>query len=81
MKTTVDIPDALLAEAKKVAARDHTTIRALIERGLRSALAERQGAREFRLRKATFTGEGLQPGVPDATWEWIRDRVYEDHGA
>jgi hypothetical protein len=81
MKTTVDIPDALLEEARKVAARDHTTIRALIERGLRHVLAERQCAREFRLRKATFGGEGLQAGVMDATWERIRDLAYEGHGA
>ena len=81
MKTTVDIPDALLEEARKVAARDHTTVRALIERGLRHALAERKRAREFRLRKATFGGEGLQPGVADASWERIRDLVYEGHGA
>jgi hypothetical protein len=81
MKTTVDIPDALLEEARQVAIRDHTTVRALIERGLRQALAERKGAREFRLRKATFRGEGLQPGVADATWGRIRELVYEGHGA
>ena len=81
MRTTIDIPDALLEEARKVAARDHTTVRALVEQGLRHVLAERNGAREFRLRKATFRGEGLQPGVTDATWELIRDLVYDGHGA
>lgn len=81
MKTTVDIPDALLEEVRKLAARDHTTVKALIEHGLRHVLAERKGAREFRLRKATFRGEGLQPGVADATWERIRDLAYEGHGA
>ena len=35
MKTTVDIPDTLLDEIKRVAARDKTTVRALIEYGLR----------------------------------------------
>lgn len=81
MKTTVDIPDALLEEARKIAARDHTTVRALIEHGLRHALAERNGAREFHLRKASFRGEGLQPGVADGTWERIRDLIYAGHGA
>jgi len=81
MKTTVDIPDALLEEARKVAARGHTTVRALIERGLRHALAECKAAPEFHLRKATFRGEGLQPGVADGTWELIRDLVYDGHGA
>jgi Bacterial antitoxin of type II TA system, VapB len=81
MKTTVNISDSLLEEARKVAARDHTTVRALIERGLRRVLAERKGARAFCLRKATFRGNGLQPGVVDATWERVRDLVYEGHGA
>ena len=81
MKTTVDIADSLLEEARKAAYRDHTTVRALIERGLRRVLAERKRDRTFRLRKATFRGEGLQPGVADATWERIRDLVYESHGA
>jgi hypothetical protein len=80
MKTTVDIPDVLLEEARKVAVRERTTVRALIERGLRHVLTERKGAPEFRLRKATFRGEGLQPGVADATWERIRDLAYEGHG-
>jgi hypothetical protein len=81
MKTTVDIPDALLDEARQVAARDHTTVRALIEQGLRHVLAARKSARGFRLRRATFRGEGLQPGVADASWERIRDLAYEDQGA
>jgi hypothetical protein len=81
MKTTIDIADTLLEEARQVAARDHTTVRALVEQGLRHVLAERKQARAFRLRKATFKGEGLQPGVADATWERIRDLAYEGHGA
>ncbi|MBK9316957.1 MAG: DUF2191 domain-containing protein [Acidobacteria bacterium] len=81
MKTTVNISDSLLEEARKVAARDKTTVRDLIERGLRRILADRKRAREFRLRKATFKGEGLQPGVADANWERIRDLIYEGHGA
>jgi hypothetical protein len=76
-KTTVDIPDTLLAEAKRVAAQNRTTVRALIERGLRHVLAEQQSAGEFQLRKATFGGKGLQPGVEDGTWERIRDLIYE----
>ncbi len=81
MRITVDVPDALLEEARQVAARDHTTVRALIEQGLRHVLAERKSAREFRLRRATFRGEGLQPGVADASWERIHDLAYEDRGA
>jgi hypothetical protein len=35
MKTTLDIPDPLLREARTVAARERTTLRALVEQGLR----------------------------------------------
>ena len=80
MKTTVEIPDALLAEARKLAARQGTTVRALIEQGLRRIIGERKQAGTFRLRKATYKGDGLQPGVAAASWERIRDLAYEGRG-
>jgi len=81
MKTTVDISDALLQEAKEVARREKTTLRALIEAGLRQSLDSRgQGAR-FRLRDAGFRGQGLQPEFLDSDWQRIRDVAYKGHGA
>jgi len=41
VKTTIDISKALLLAAKQAAAREDTTVRALVEEGLRRALAER----------------------------------------
>jgi muconolactone delta-isomerase len=80
MKTTVEIPDSLLAEAKRVAARERTTVRALIEEGLRRVLAERRRAGPFRLRKASFKGSGLNPALAGAPWEAIREAIYEGRG-
>jgi len=80
MKTTLDISDPLLNEARKLAARDRTTLRALVEQGLRKILAERRRAPQFRLRKASFKGEGLQPEFRDAPWEQIRAAIYEGRG-
>jgi hypothetical protein len=80
MKTTVEIPNALLAEARRVASREGTTVRALVEEGLRRVLAERRQTGQFRLRKATFKGHGLQPGLATASWETIRDLAYEGRG-
>ena len=80
MKTTVEIPDALLDEAKKVAVRQDTTLRALIIEGLRRILVERKRTGAFRLRKATFRGKGLQPGIEGAPWERIREMAYEKRG-
>lgn len=82
MKTTVDISEALLAEARRAADRGGTTLRALVEAGLRRVLAEqRRKDAPFRLRDASFIGEGLQAGVASGSWESIRDVVYEGRGA
>ena len=80
MKTTVELPDSLLDDAKKLAARQDTTLRMLIIEGLRRVLVERKRAGAFRLRKATFRGKGLQPGVAGASWERIRGIAYEKRG-
>ena len=81
MKTTIDIADALLAEAKRVAADERTTLRALVEQGLRDALLKRQHRGAFHLRDASVGGRGLQPGIREGDWEQIRDLIYEGHGA
>lgn len=80
MKTTVDIPQSLLDEAKRLAAKHRTTVKALIEEGLRRVLDEHQRAGMFRLRKATFKGEGLQQDMEGASWETMRERLYEGRG-
>jgi CRISPR/Cas system-associated protein Csm6 len=80
MKTTVEIPDALLEKARKLASREGTTVRALIEEGLRRIIAERKRAGVFRLRRATFKGDGLQPQLAGAAWDQIRALAYEGRG-
>jgi len=80
MKTTIEISDSLLDEAKRLAAKEGTTVRAYVEQGLRRIVAERKRRGLFRLRKATFKGKGLQPGVQDATWERIREAIYQGRG-
>ena len=80
MKTTVDISDALLVEAKKVAARERTTVRTLIEQGLRHAIAQRKQRGRFRLRKATFKGRGLSAAMRGAGWGQLRELAYEGRG-
>ena len=81
MKTTVEIPDSLLEEARRVAQRENTTLKALLEQGLRRTLAERKARGRFHLRDASFKGRGLQPGMEGASWEKIRDLIYEGRGA
>jgi Arc/MetJ family transcription regulator len=80
MKTTIEISDSLLDEAKRLAAKEGTTVRAYVEQGLRRIVAERKSRGQFRLRKASFKGKGLQPGVENATWERIRETIYQGRG-
>jgi hypothetical protein len=65
MKTTVEIQDELLIEAKKHAAEHRTTVRALIENGLRRELgAPGQSPKQKRpvIRWVTVPG-GLPKGM------------------
>ena len=81
MKTTVDISDELFEETKRQAEKERTTVRALIEEGLRKVLSTRGKMDTFHLKKASFKGKGLQPGVEVGRWENIRELIYEGHGA
>lgn len=80
MKTTVEIADGLLEEARRAADKGGTTVRALIEEGLRHVLKSRRTDRPFRLRDGSFKGDGLQPGIREGDWEQIRSLLYEGHG-
>jgi hypothetical protein len=61
MKTTVEIPEPLLGQARRLAAQEKTTVRALVEERLRRVLAERKRAKSFKQREVSFKGDGLQP--------------------
>lgn len=81
MKTTIEIPDPLLAEARKVAAQERTTLKALTEEGLRRVIEDRKRNQPFKLRKVTFRGKGLHPDVGEGSWSKIRDLAFEGRGA
>ena len=77
MKTTIEIADPLLDEARRVARAEGSTVRALVEAGLRKVLSEKRRRPGFRLRRAAFRGTGLQPDVAGASWEELRDLAYK----
>jgi hypothetical protein len=81
MKTTVEISDPLLREARKLAVREGVTLRTLIERGLHRVVSETKHNAPFKLRRASVKGKGLQPGVQHASWEKLRDLAYEGRGS
>ena len=78
MKTTIDITDGLLAEAKQVAARKHTTVRALVEDGLRLVLDRENDRTPFKLRDGSVGGNGARPAVFDMDHDAWLDAVYGD---
>ncbi len=76
MKTTVNLPDELLREAQELARRQGTTLRELIETGLRTTVRQRSNDTHFTLPDASVDGRGLQPAYRDAGWDQLRDTIY-----
>jgi len=81
LKTTIEISDELARLAKDHAARENTTLRSLVERGLRLALRADREREGFKLRDASVGGRGLQPPFREGEWTRIREAVYEGRGS
>ena len=76
MKTTIDLSDALFKSAKEVAQQSQTTLRALIEEGLRRVLSDYKAPPKaaFKLKNASVGGGVML--LPDPrTWQQLE----EDH--
>jgi hypothetical protein len=75
MKTTLELPDELLIEAKKRAAELRRPLRAIVEEGLRMVLRKpetKQRKRQVRL--ITVKGglpRGLDLSSREAMYEWL----------
>jgi Arc/MetJ family transcription regulator len=82
MKTTIEIDDRLLQQAKQVALERKLSLKAVVESALRQFLDQPQtlGQPAFKLRDCSFKGEGLQPGIDESDWATIRAMIYEGRG-
>jgi hypothetical protein len=76
LKTTVELPDDLLRAAQDLARAEGTTMRSLLEEGLREVIARHKARGPFALRDASVTGHGLAPEFAGATWAEIREASY-----
>lgn len=80
-KTTIELHDTLLRDVKKMALEEGTSVKALIERGLRAVVKDGRRRGRFKLRRASFAGDGLSAGRSLQDWAAIRDQIYAERGA
>lgn len=81
MKTTIELPDALIEQARRVAQGEGATLRALIEEGLQRSLEARRRERRRQFDFPSYGGNGLRDEFQGAPWAWIRDEIYRGHGS
>jgi len=74
VKVTVDIPNSLYRRANRHAADQGITFRKIVESGVLTIVEQERPEAPFRLRKASFAGDGLLPGL---TWDEIREGGYD----
>lgn len=74
MKTTIELSDALFHSAKELASKSQTTMRALVEEGLRRVLNDAQAESKpaFKLKDASVRGGELLISDP-RKWQQLED--------
>lgn len=76
MKTTVEIADPLLQKAKQRAARDGTTLRALVEQGLNHVLSKHEVPKKFELKIKGYGSGWLREEFRNATPDQWLEAMY-----
>jgi hypothetical protein len=81
MKTTIEISDNLLIQAKQLAHEEKVTLRSIVEESLVKTLQERSQRSTKPIQPVVFAGKGLKAEFKDASWQAIRDAAYEEHAS
>jgi hypothetical protein len=81
MKTTVDIADPLLMQAKRLASKRGTTLKALMEQGLRQVIADKAQATPYEFVPVTDNMPVAPGSYAEMTWDQMLDVMYEGRGA
>lgn len=63
MRTTLNLPDDVLIQAKQLAVRTGRTLTSVVEEALRASLARREAGPEEVIELPTSGEGGLRPGV------------------
>lgn len=74
MKTTMNLPDALMAELKKRASEEHRTVTSIVEESLRRHL-ETDRSPQHRCALPTWNSGGYRVDIDDkdAVWDVLDD--------
>ena len=81
MKTTIELSDELLEQARRTARNEGSTLGRLVEEGLRRCLEVRRRGAQRQMDFPVYGGSGMTAEFKDAPWHRIRDEVYRGHGA
>ena len=81
MKTTIELPDELLEQVRRVARQEGATLRRLVEEGLQRSLEARRQAARQDLDFPSYGGSGLTSEFKGAPWSQLRDEIYRERGA
>jgi len=76
MKTTIELPDALFARAKRHAGKTGKTLRALVEEGLRRVLETEPSPGQFRLPDKSVGVAGDANPLESLSWSELRAEIY-----
>ena len=80
MKITIEVSDALMLEATSLSPAHNITSYALVEQGSEQVLCDLTESKPYKLKDASVTGQGLQPGQEALSWADVRDMIYEGRG-
>lgn len=78
MRTTVNIDEHLLAQARRAATASRRSLGDVVDDALRMHLAERHQSRQDRVELPTYGGSGLRPGVDLEDKEALSDLLEDD---
>jgi Arc/MetJ family transcription regulator len=79
MKIAIELSDALVRAANRVATSRGATFQTVVELALRRYL-ESSARPSLQLRRRRFRGRGLQGGASEGDWVAIGERAYEGRG-
>jgi hypothetical protein len=79
MRTSFDLPDPLLDDAKRLAIERGVPLRDLVEEGLRLVLAAQgKRAKPYKLENFTYGTGGLVEGLEWGDWDRMQELSYGD---